>query len=110
MKDTNKDIKKAGTKIGIVAGIVVFVLFGMVPGAYLGSYAALTILSATTGGPVDPTLIMRAMIVTGALLGVGLSAIVTIISCALAGTGLGYVADALFAHKKTHEHAKQGTR
>lgn len=108
MKDTTKNMTNSGTKIGIVAGIVVFALFGMVPGAYLGSYAALAVLASMSGGTVEPTLIMRALIVVGALIGVGMSAIGSIVSCALAGAGLGFVADALFAPKKAEEGSKQG--
>jgi hypothetical protein len=110
MKEGKKDMMAAGTRIGAVAGIILFVVFGLVPGAYLGSYAALAVLAGVTGGPVEPTLIMRVLIVVGALLGVGVSAVVGIVGGALAGTGLGYAADALFGHKKAEDVKEEGAR
>ena len=107
MKEDKKDMMKAGTKIGAVAGMILFVAFGLVPGAYLGSYAALAVLAALTGGPVEPTLIMRALIVVGALVGVGVSAVIGIVGGAIGGTALGYTAEALFGHKKAGEPIKE---
>lgn len=110
MKEKRNDMTRAGTKIGAVAGMIAFVALGMVPGAYLGSYAALAVLAALTGGPVEPTLIMRGLIVVGALMGVGMSAIVGIVGGALGGTALGYVAEAIFGAKEKEEHQEEGAR
>lgn len=110
MKDDRKDMMAAGTRIGTVAGIILFAIFGLVPGAYVGSFAALAALAALTGGPVEPTLIMRMLIVVGALIGVGVSSVVGIVGGALAGTGLGYVADAVFGHKRAEGAKEEGAR
>jgi len=110
MKEDKNDMMAAGTKIGAVTGIILFAVFGLVPGAYLGSYAAIAALAAMTGGPVEPTLIMRMLIVVGALVGIGVSALVGIVGGALAGTGLGYVADAVFGHKKAEDIKEEGAR
>lgn len=110
MKENRKNMMAAGTKIGSLAGVIAFVVFGLIPGAYLGSYAALAVLATLTGGPVEPTLIMRTLIVVGALAGVGVSAIVSIIGGALSGTALGYVAEALFGQKGAEEGAQQAAR
>ena len=110
MKEEKKDMMRAGTKIGAIAGTILFAVFGLVPGAYLGSYAALAVLAAAIGGPVEPTLIMRTLIVVGALLGVGFSALVGIVGGALGGTFLGYVADAVFGEKKAEEIKEEGAR
>ena len=110
MKEDKRDMMRAGTKIGAIAGTILFAVFGLIPGAYLGSYAALAVLAATTGGPVEPTLIMRTLIVVGALLGVGVGAVVGIVGGALSGTALGYLADAVFGHKKSEEAEKEGAR
>lgn len=110
MKEDRKNMMAAGTKIGALAGIIAFLVFGLIPGAYLGSYAAIASLAMMTGGPVEPTLIMRTLIVVGALMGVGVSAIVGIIGGALSGTALGFVAEALFGEKKAEEGAHQAAR
>lgn len=110
MKEDKRDMMRAGTKIGAIAGTILFAVGGLVPGAYLGSYAALAVLATLTGGPVEPTLIMRVLIVVGALLGVGVSAIVGIVGGALSGTFLGYMADAVFGAKKSEDVGEEGAR
>jgi len=110
MKEDRKNMMEAGTRIGAVAGIILFAVFGLVPGAYLGSYAALAVLAAVTGGPVEPSLVMRTLIVFGALFGVGVSAIIGIVGGALGGTVLGYIAEALFGGKKEEAIKEEGAR
>ena len=54
---------KAGTKIGAALGGLVFLVFGIVPGFYFGSYGTLIMLQHLMGGTVEPTLLVRAAIV-----------------------------------------------
>ena len=48
---------KAGMKIGATIGGLVFVVFGVVPGFYFGSYGTLILLQKLMGGAVEPTLV-----------------------------------------------------
>src|SRR5512146_1371260 len=59
MTEDRKRTMKVGTKIGAALGAIVFLIFGLVPGFYFGSYGALVLMSRLAGGPVEPTTIVR---------------------------------------------------
>src|SRR3990170_740807 len=82
---------KAGTKIGAAVGGVVFLVFGIVPGFYFGSYGTLILLQKLMGGTVEPTLFVRAAVVMGILVGILCVAAVSIVVGGLLGTALGSV-------------------
>lgn len=85
---------KAGTKIGAAVGGLVFLVFGIVPGFYFGSYGTLILLQKLMGGTVDPTLFVRAAVVMGILVGILCVAAVSIVVGGLVGTALGYAVSA----------------
>ena len=85
---------KAGTKIGAALGGLVFLVFGIVPGFYFGSYGTLIMLQHLMGGTVEPTLLVRAAIVVGIMLGIACMAAVSLVVGGLFGTVLGYVVSA----------------
>ena len=58
---------KTGMRMGAVVGAIVFAVAGILPGFYFGSYGTLILLNKLTGGPVEPTLFVRAAIVMGIL-------------------------------------------
>ena len=82
---------KTGMKIGATIGGLVFLVLGIVPGFYFGSYGTLILLQKLMGGPVEPSLIVRALIVMGIAVGIAYAATVCIVVGGLAGTALGYV-------------------
>jgi len=82
-----------GRKMGAVVGGIVFAIFGIVPGFYFGSAATVIMLSHLAGGPVEPSVIVRMLIVAGTILGLFCTASVSIVVGAVLGTVLGYVAD-----------------
>ena len=69
MKTERKNTMKIGTKIGAGNGALAFLVFGIVPGFYFGSYGTLILLSHLAGGPVGPTTIVRMLTVVGIMLG-----------------------------------------
>ena len=85
------DTVKAGMKIGATVGGVVFVLAGIVPGFYFGSFGTLILLQKLMGGTVEPTLFVRAAIVMGIGVGIACAAAVSIVVGSLAGTAMGYM-------------------
>lgn len=95
MKKQTKRTVKAGVKIGALAGGLLFLVGGLVPAIYLSSFATIAALSAVAGGPVEPTLLVRAVLVTGSVLGVCAAGAVSITAGAAAGSALGYVAEAI---------------
>jgi len=91
---------KAGMKIGATVGGLVFLVFGIMPGFYFGSYGTLILLQKLMGGSVDPTLFVRAAIVMGIVVGIACAATVSIVVGGLLGTALGYLVSAPTARKE----------
>jgi hypothetical protein len=84
---------KLGTKIGAIAGGILFIIFGIVPGFYFGSYGTMMLLSHLTGGPVEPGLMARAVVLVGILLGLFCAASASVVVGSVVGTALAYVAE-----------------
>ena len=85
---------KAGMKIGAAVGGLAFLVFGIMPGFYFGSYGTLILLQKLMGGSVEPTLFVRAAIVMGIVVGIACAAAVSIVVGGLLGTALGYLVSA----------------
>ncbi len=85
---------KAGMKIGATIGGLVFLILGIVPGFYFGSYGALILLQKLNGGAVEPTLLVRAAVVMGIAVGIACAAAVSIVVGGLLGTVMGYAVSA----------------
>jgi hypothetical protein len=85
---------KAGMKIGATAGGLVFLVFGIMPGFYFGSYGTLILLQKLMGGAVEPTLIIRAAVVIGIVIGISCAAAVSIVVGGLLGTVAGIAVSA----------------
>jgi hypothetical protein len=88
----NETIKK-GMKIGATMGGLVFLAFGIMPGFYFGSYGTLILLQKLMGGgAVEPTLIVRAVVVMGIVVGIACAAAVCLVVGGLLGTAVGALA------------------
>jgi hypothetical protein len=85
---------KTGMKIGATAGGLVFLVFGIMPGFYFGSFGTLILLQKLMGGTVEPTLIARAAIVMGIMVGIACAAAVSLVVGGLLGTAMGYIVSA----------------
>jgi hypothetical protein len=102
-----KQTLKAGRNVGAVIGAILFLIFGLVPGFYFGSFGTLVILSHLTGGPVEPSIIVRMLVVVGIVLGIFCIGAVSVVVGALFGTAIGYVTDALTSASKAKEEATE---
>jgi hypothetical protein len=91
---------KTGMKIGATAGGLVFLIMGIVPGFYFGSYGTLILLQKLMGGTVEPTLIVRTVIVMGMAVGIACAAAVSIVVGSLLGTAMGYIVSVPAAARK----------
>jgi len=99
---------KTGMKIGATVGGLVFVVAGIVPGFYFGSFGTLILLQKIMGGTVEPTLFVRAAIVMGIGVGIACAATVCIVVGGLLGTAMGSIVSApatLRAKKEAAEAA-----
>ncbi len=89
-----------GRKIGAVMGAIVFLIFGIMPGFYFGSYGTLVVISHLVGGSVEPNILVRMFVVVGTLLGLFCIAAVSIVLGAVFGTVVGYATEAFTAPAK----------
>src|SRR5512140_1265413 len=96
---------KAGMKIGASSGGVVFLVLGIVPGFYFGSYGTLILLQKLMGGAVEPTLFVRAAVVMGIAVGIACAAAVSIVVGGLLGTAMGFAVSAPAAMREKKEAA-----
>jgi uncharacterized membrane protein len=103
MKEERKRMMKAGTKIGAALGAIVFLVFGIVPGFYFGSYGALVLMSRLAGGPVEPTTIVRMITVVGVTLGIFCGAAASIVLGSVFGTSLAWIVDVIGSLGKMKE-------
>ena len=85
---------KTGMKMGATIGGLAFLVVGVMPGFYFGSYGTLILLQKLMGGPVEPTLFVRAAIVMGIVVGLACAAAVSVVVGGLLGTALGYIVSA----------------
>lgn len=98
---------KMGRKMGAVMGTIVFLIFGIGPGFYFGSYGTLVVISHLMGGPVEPNVLVRMLIVVGILLGLFCTASVSIVSGAVFGSIVGYATEAFTAKPKELAEIKE---
>lgn len=98
---------KAGMKIGAAVGGLAFVVGGIVPGFYFGSYGTLILLQKLMGGTVEPTLFVRAAVVIGIVVGIACAAAVSIVIGGLLGTVLGSIVSAPAALREKRAAAEK---
>ncbi|MBA4371373.1 MAG: hypothetical protein C0402_00755 [Thermodesulfovibrio sp.] len=97
MKNTNYTKKIA--YIGAGCGIVLFVIFGLLPGSFLGGVMGLNFAGMLLGIPVTSGVLSRLIVAASMMLGVMVSGIMFITASSVAGWLVGTVADALTSQK-----------
>jgi hypothetical protein len=102
-----KEMVRMGTKVGALLGAIAFLIFGLVPGFFFGSYGTLIVLKHLLGGPVAATVLVRMVMAVGIMLGIACTASVSIVAGSIMGTMLGYVAEALSAPVESKEELKE---
>ncbi len=94
---------KTGMKIGAAVGGLVFLVFGIMPGFYFGSYGTLIMIQRLMGGAVEPTLFVRAAVVMGIVIGISCAAAVCLVVGGLLGTMAGLVVSTSATAGETQE-------
>ncbi|MBT9537166.1 MAG: hypothetical protein IVZ94_03455 [Nitrospirae bacterium] len=105
-----KEMVRMGTKIGATLGGIAFLIFGVLPGFYFGSYGSLIVLKHLVGGPVEPTVLVRMFMAVGILLGIVCAASVSIVIGSIIGTTLGYLVELVTAPAETRKPAEATTK
>lgn len=86
--------------IGAGCGVVLFAVFGLLPGSFLGGVMGLNLAGMLLGMPVTSSLLSRLIVAASMVLGVMVSGIMFITASSLAGWLIGTIADTLTAGKK----------
>lgn len=101
-----KEMVRMGTKIGATLGGIAFLIFGVLPGFFFGSYGTLVVLKHLVGGPVEPTVIVRMAVAVGIMLGIVCIGSVSIVLGSIVGTGIGYAVEVISAPVAAKETAE----
>lgn len=94
-----KSLAKKGAYLGAGAGLILFAIFGLLPGSLLGGAAGLKVAGMFFGLPLDPGIIPRAIVLLSMLIGVLVSGIVIVTACSTVGWLAGRIADSAM-HKE----------
>lgn len=105
-----KEMVRMGTKIGAALGGVAFLIFGIIPGFYFGSYGSLIVLKHLIGSPIEPTVLVRMFVAVGILLGIVCVASVSIVVGAIGGTAIGYLVEAVTAPSEEKKPAEAAVK
>jgi len=101
---------RIGRNIGAVIGAIAFLAVGLVPGFYFGSYGTIVLLSHFLGGPLEGSVLVRAAVVVGTVMGIFCMASVSIVVGALFGTAVGWVTELFAAPAAEMEEAKAAAK
>jgi len=92
-------IAKKGAYIGAGAGLVLFAIFGLLPGSLLGGAMGINVAGWFFGLPLDPGIISRAIVLISMLVGVLVAGIVIV----TATTTVGWLAGRLLEGSAVQE-------
>ena len=101
MKNT---IARKGAYLGAGAGLVLFAIFGLLPGSLMGGAAGINVAGWIFGLPLEPGLISRAIVLVSMLVGVLVAGIVIVTATTTVGWLAGRLVDAS-VHKAEEKEA-----
>jgi hypothetical protein len=93
---------KNGAYIGAGAGLVLFAIFGLLPGSLIGGAMGINLAGWLFGLPLDPGLVSRAIVLVSMLVGVLVAGIVMVTATSTVGWLVGTLVDSA-AHKAEKE-------
>ena len=85
--------------IGAGCGVVLFAVFGLLPGSFLGGVMGLNIAGSLLGIPLTSGIFSRLIVAASMVTGVMVSGIMFITASSLTGWLIGTAADAVMAEK-----------
>ncbi|HEY6011497.1 MAG TPA: hypothetical protein VIX18_08510 [Nitrospirota bacterium] len=91
--------------IGAGAGLVLFMLFGLMPGSLLGGSMGINIAGWIFGLPLDPGLISRVIVLVSMLIGVMVSGIVIVTATTTVGWLIGKILEPTRKGAEEEAHA-----
>lgn len=99
----SRELSKRLAYVGAGVGLVLFALFGLLPGSFIGGVLGLNIAGKIFGIPITPTVPTKIIIALMMVLGVIVSAVLFITSTAIAGWLIGYIIGSIFEKKAVEE-------
>ncbi|GBD99951.1 hypothetical protein BMS3Abin07_01998 [bacterium BMS3Abin07] len=96
-------ISQKMTYLGAGTGLVLFAIYGLLPGSFLGGVAGLGLAGIIFGTPVEPGIISRILVAVSMLTGVMVSGFLFVASTSVAGWLIGTVMDAMVGARKVME-------
>lgn len=94
MKDK---MARKGAYIGAGVGLVLFAIFGLLNGAFLGGVMGLNIAQSIFGGPLTSSIVSRMIVAASMLIGVMVAGIMFVFGSSISGWLLGVALDAVTA-------------
>ncbi len=99
--------RKHSTLIGAALGLAVFLALALLPAMLYGGYAGLLLAGGIFGTPVQPTLLPRALIVFGMVMGVVAVGSLFAVVGAVAGAAVGALTSATVRRPAAQESASR---
>lgn len=94
-----KDMSKIGLYIGIGAGLVLFVISGLLPGSFIGGSIGVHLAKNVLGGTIESSLLPRLIVGVSMFSGIMAAGLFLLIFTSslgwLSGYSIGYVMDAM---------------
>lgn len=94
-----KTYTKKLTYIGAGCGLVLFALFGLLPGSFLGGVMGLNLAGTLLGAPVTSGVLPRLIVAASMVVGIMVSGVMFLMASSTAGWLIGTVIDALRTEK-----------
>jgi hypothetical protein len=98
-KKMKNSIPRKAAYIGAGSGLVLFAIFGLLPGSLIGGAAGINFAGMLFGLPLDPGIISRAIVLTSMLAGVLVAGIAMVTAASAAGWLLGRLIEAAAPQK-----------
>ncbi len=89
----NTTLSRKAAYIGAGAGLVLFAIFGLLPGSLLGGAAGIKLAGMFFGLPLDPGIISRTIVLTSMLAGVMVAGIAIVTATSTLGWLVGRVVE-----------------
>ena len=87
----NTNLSRKTAYIGAGAGLVLFAIFGLLPGSLLGGAAGIKLAGMFFGLPLDPGIVSRVIVLASMLVGVMVAGITSVTATASLGWLVGKV-------------------
>ncbi|NOY39575.1 MAG: hypothetical protein GXO95_04965 [Nitrospirae bacterium] len=86
--------------LGAGIGLALFVVFGLLPGSFIGGVLGLNIAGAVFGIPIAPSILSRIVVAMGMLTGVMVTGLIFMVGGATMGWLMGTVAEVITKGEK----------